>query len=354
LRQNRWHFSSFLTLVVCGSLPACFAGGEKFPPPPVQSQSPTVFLQGGVQTIERLPAYCPGINGFGTYQQAWYALGQKQYKLAAQNFQIAGDQMEASAGETRYLAEARFAEAQTRKLMGQYDRAADLYKRSIEVFERTDPRSYYLQVAREAQKEMLKMQLKGQVKQNKAVLKAMPVPDIEKVGSEVQLSSRVTELDNGVAINTLHNADFFNRSRGMLPQAAGVDLSDDYVKKVVYQAVLKMNCMETAAIGATNYTAPMFYKPIMADGKPMVVGTGSSMLSPTAELKLNGKNYKVPMDLPHISPNSRNVMLVTDDRHVLAIDPRTSEAWKLSANLSKKLPEFSWWKLGRQKGRKFS
>jgi hypothetical protein len=84
------------------------------------------------------------------------------------------------------------------------------------------------------------------------------------------------------------------------------------------------------------------------------VGAATDLQCPFAELKLNGKMYKVPMDLPRLSPNSRNVMLVTDDRHVLAIDPRTSEAWKLCANFSKKVPDFNWWKLGRQKGRKFS
>lgn len=325
--------------------------------------APPGFLQGGVQATEKLPpppGFCARINGLGTYQQAWYALGQHQYQVAADWFQVAGDQMEASAGETKFLAEARFAEAQTRRLIGQYDRSRDMYKRSIELFEHTDPRSFYLKAAQDGLRDLTPptQPLKGKVSKDKekekAVLKAMPIPGIDKVAGDIQLSSRITKLDTGVGINTLHNGDFFNRSRGTLLEAAGVDLSDEFAKDVIHKAWLKMNCTETTTVGATHYSAPLFYKPITADGKPIVVGAGSDLMSPTAELMLNGKMYKVSMDLPRISPNTRNVMLVTDDRHVLAIDPRTSEAWKLCANFSKKVPDFSWWKLGRQKGRKFS
>lgn len=353
----------FIALLCSGGLaPGCFAEDLAFMP---DKSAPTTFLQGGIQTMERLPpppGYCPRINGLGTYQQAWYALGQRQYQFAADYFQIAGDQMEASAGETRFLAEARFAEAQTRRLMGQYDRATEAYKRAIAVFEHTDPRSFYLKSARDALKDLTKAAppskpLQGTVskaaKKPQQTLVALPVPGIDKVDSEVPLSAKITQLDNGVNINTLHNGDFFNRSRGTLSQAAAVDISDSYTKDVILKSFLKMNCLETGAVGATHYTAPIFYKPIKSGGKPLAVGAGNDLLCPTAELKLNGKVWKVPMDLPQISPNSRNVMLVTDDKHVLAIDPRTSEAWKLSANFSKKLPEFSWWKLGKQKGRKF-
>jgi hypothetical protein len=356
-QDRKWLLISALSLTVFGLDPdGCFAEGEKVSCLPQSTAPSRLVLQGGVQTFEHIPApgFCPAANGFATYQQAWYALGQKQYKLAADNFALAGDQMEAGGGQSRFLAEARFAEAQTRRLMGQYDRAGDLYKRSIAIFEQTDPQSFYLKAARQTLQDLTTTPLKGKVQKNKDFLKAMPLPGIDSVSRQVKLSERVTELDNGVSISTLHNGDFFNRSRGTLAQAAGVDISDSYVKDVVYRAFLKMNCLETSAVGATNYTAPLFYKPILSDGKPVAVGAGSDFLSPVAELKLNGKNYKVPMDLPHISPNSRNVLLVTDDKHVLAIDPRTSEAWKLCASFSKKLPEFNWWKLGRQKGHKFS
>lgn len=341
------------SLALSGLQTVAQAEGDKVACMP--SQPAPLVLQGGVQTLDRLPGACPRLNGFGAYQQAWYALGMKQYKQAAESFQVAGDQLEASGGETKFLSEARFAEAQTRRLLGHYDRARDLYKRSIELFEKTDPQSYYLKASRDALKDLeSKIPLKGKVNQNSHVLKSMAIPGLERVGSEVQLSAHITKLDNGVGLNTLHNGDFFNRSRGTLMEAAGVDISDEFIKDTVHRAFLKLNCLETGAVGATNYTAALFYKPIMADGKPIAVGVGSNLLSPTAEMRLNGKNYIVPMDLPHVSANSRNVLLVTDEKHVLAIDPRTSEAWKLCANFACKLPEFNWWKLGRQKGRKFS
>jgi hypothetical protein len=355
---------------------ACFADGEKLTygtPKAAQTAGSPMFLQGGVQTTERIPqynaAYCPRINGFQAYQQAWYLLGQNQYKMAADYFQMAGDQMEAAAGDSKFLAEARFAEAQTRKLMGQYDRAYDMYKRASALFEKCDPNSFYLGASKTGMKEMQgildkqgKKPLQGNVNTTmlsaaakKQTLKEMPNPNLDKVGRVVKLSSRCTKLDTGTDITTLKNGDFFNRSRGTIPEAAGVDISEAYLKDVIKKAWLKMNCQETGAVGATHYSAPLFYMPIMtSEGKPIAVGAGSDLLCPTAEISLNGKNYKVSMDLPNISPNTRNVVLVTDDKHVLAIDPRTSEAWKLQANFSKKIPDFSWYKLGRQKGRKFS
>ena len=330
-------------------------------PPPPQS----MFLQGGVQQTYRMPmpTYCPTINGFGAYQQGWYALGQQQFRIAADYFQIAGDQMEASAGETKFLAEARFAEAQTRKLMGQYDRARDMYKRAVALFEATDPRSFYLAAAKQALKELQpkvdktaaplsKQPLRAKIQESASVLKNMPLPSYDKVEENIPLSGNVTQLDNGVELTSLHNGDFFNRSRGTIPQAAGVDISDQFLKDTIKKAFLKMNCLETGAVGATHYSAPTAYKPIRSLGKPIAVGAGTDLLCPTAELRINGRICKVPMDLPYISKNSRNVVLVTDDRHVLAIDPRTNETWKLCTNFKKKVPDFSWWKLGRQKNRK--
>lgn len=363
--KGRLSLSFFLTVLGLGTF--C---GDSFADDNLalgNSGSQNVFLQGGVQQVQRIPAPCPAVYGFAAYQQGWQLLNMRQFHYAADYFQMAGDQMEASGGASRYLAEARYAEAQTRRLIAQYDRSKALYKRAIAIFEQVDPTSFYLKAARDALKEMSPQEdkpakpvksapLKAAVKKTAppAKLTPMPVPGVEKVASEVPLSGKITQLDNGVAINSLHDGDFFNRSRGTLTQTAAVDISDNFVKDVIHKAWAKMNCNETAEIGATHYSAPVFYKAIKSGGKPLAVGAGNDLLSPVAELKLNGKIYKVPMDLPHISPNSRNVLLITDDRTVLAVDPRTSESWKLNANFSKKVPEFNWTKLGKQKGRKFS
>lgn len=324
--------------------------------------------------MEKLPPP-PGLcqaRGFSAYQQGWYALGQRQFQVAADYFQIAGDQLEAGTGQTRFLAEARFAEAQTRRLLGQYDRSADLYRKAIAVFQQVDPTSFYLRAAHDALREMGKplydnssvkkgaiassAPLKGAVKkaEPKKLVALFPNQDTMLVAQEVTLSSRVTKLDNGASILNLQDGAFFNRTRGMLTQTAAVDVSDNYVKDCVKKAFLKMNCLEMTGLGATHYSAPNSYKAIKSGGTPIAVGGGSDLTCPFAELKLNGKVYKVPMDLPSISANSKNVLLVTDERHVLAIDPRTNDTWKLCSNFSRKIPDFNWWKLGRQKGRKIS
>lgn len=343
------------------------------------------YLQGGISATERFPApaglrppaslpapsglspqqagYCQA-RGFSAYQQGWYALGHQQFQIAADYFQIAGDQLEAGTGQSRFLAEARFAEAQTRRLMGQYDRSADLYRKAIAVFQQVDPTSFYLKAAFQALKEMgkatyapvnKKAPLKGEVKKqaSEELTPLFPKEDTMHVGRDVVLTSRVTKLDNGTSILNLADGAFFNRSRGMLTQTAAVDVSDNFVKDCVKKAFLKMNCLEMTTLGATHYSAPTEYRAIKSGGSPIAVGGGNDLTCPVAELKLNGKMYKVPMDLPHISANSKNVLLITDTRHVLAIDPRTNDTWKLCANFSRKIPDFNWWKLGRQKGRKF-
>lgn len=306
------------------------------------------MLQGGIQ--EHVVAL-PPTHGFSAYQQGWYALGQKNYTAAAQLFKQAGDQMQAATGESKFLAEARFAEAQTRKLLGQYDKAATLYLAAIDIFKRQDPHSYYFQAALDglAQLPLKKEPLKGKVTQSKGQLKARPLPDY--VDENITLVSKVTRFDTGANITNLKDGEFFNRSRGLLPGLAAVDLSDDYVKKTVYKAFIKMNCMETAAVAANLYTANRNYKPLRANGKAVAVGASSDFLGPVAELKINGKYYKVPMDLPGFSSNSKNVMLTTDGATIVAIDPRTSESWKLCSSFAKKVPEFNWWKLGRVKGK---
>ena len=360
-----------------------FAAGEDgrmaFAPGTQPAKSP-MFLQGGVQTIDRLPPP-PGVctaRGYHCYQQGWNALSVRAYRDAADYFQLAGDQLEAGSGASRFCAEARFAEAQTRRLMGQFDRSVYCYKRAIAMFEQTDPRSFYLKAAHEALQELAKLQamygsqapltanakanapISGKVEQRVAASSALalkaiaPIRDIESVSKEIVLTSNVTQLDNGVSITDLKDGAFFNRSRGTLPQTAAVDVSENYVKDAVKKAFLKMNCLEMTTVAATHYSAPAFYKSITANGKAIAVGGGSDLLCPMAELRLNGKTYKVPMDLPAISPNSRNVLLLTDGKHVLALDPRTADCWKLCANMSKRIPDFNWWKLGRQKGRKIT
>lgn len=309
------------------------------------------FLQGGVQ--ERVMAL-PPTHGFSTYQHAWFLLGQRNYQAAADLFKQAGDQMEAATGDSKFLAEARFAEAQTRKLMGQYDKASKLYLEAIRIFKVQDPSSYYLKAALDGLAQMpatkSKPSLKGKATTSApatGTLKARPLPDL--VDENISLSSRVTQFDIGTSLTGLKDAAYFNRSRGMLPGMAAVDLTDDYVKKTIYKAFIKMNCMETAAVAANSYTANRNYKPVKINGKPAAIGASSDFLGPVAELKINGRYYKVPMDLPGFSSHSKNVMLTTNGDTVVAIDPRTSESWKLCTSFAKKVPEFTWWKLGRAK-----
>jgi hypothetical protein len=301
-------------------------------------------LQGGVASfIQKSSEPTAGVDA---YRQGWLALNQKNYNAAANYFNLAANQISNANGVNSYVAEARFAEAQCRRLTGQYDRAKQLYQLSIDLFQEYDPSSKYLKAAVEALRELSKE------KPRRTFKALVPTPGIAKVDNNVVLSAKVTQLDTGVSINDFADGDFFNRTRGMLPKTAAVNLTEDYTKKTILKAFAKMNCLETTAVGANYYSATSAYRPIKAEGRPIAVGASNDLLCPVAELKLNGQMYKVAMDLPDMSTASKNVLLITDGRTVIAIDPRTSESWKLIANFAHKNPDFSWWKLGAKKKRK--
>jgi hypothetical protein len=168
------------------------------------------------------------------------------------------------------------------------------------------------------------------------------------VDRSVFLKGRLTQLEDGTKIASLKDSDFFNGSlKRLVPEPATANITDGYVRDVVYKAFVSMNCLEFTALGCNYYSAPDNYKALMAGGRNIVVGASDSMAmtSPTIHLTIRGRQYGVAMDLPGLNRSSHNVLVCTDGQHVLAIDPRTHDSWRLIASFGNKVPDFSWSKL---------
>lgn len=280
------------------------------------------------------------------YRQGVAALGVKDYAMAADFFKQAGSGFAVSDGAGKYLAEARFAEGQARRLLKQNAQAAKLFSEAVELFRKYDIGSSYLKAAVDYRNALTKSTpLSGKVAKNEASLKSLPA-QMDMVDKHVILKGKLTKLEDGTKIAALKDDDFFNGgSKRLLPEAAGVDVSDGYVHNTLFKAFAKMNCLEWAELGGNLYTAPDNYFALKANGKTTVIGASDQFWSPVIQLVLNGRQYGICMDLPGMSSYSHNVLVVTDGQHVLAIDPRTYDTWKLTASFSKRHPEFSWSKL---------
>lgn len=322
--------------------------------------SPTYKLQGRAEVENaRDPAYEAWIAS-QNYRRGAVALAANDYKLAASCFKQAGDGFAGSAGHERYLAEARFAQAQSCRLAKLDDEANKLYKVAVDLFRKYDPQNPYLKAGQGildeiARASKLKGQasttkLQGAASTTKLQGEAATTPAIYQPPMEGKLASvDSTVVLKGKAINLeskLKDTDFFNGAKRMMDPGVA-DVSENYVKDAVYKGFVKMTCLEFAALGHNYYTAPDSYHAFKApNGKTVIVGATDNEDNPVIRLKLNDKQYGVSMYLPGLSKSSRNVLLVNDGTHVLALDPRKQDVWKLVPVFNKNgTADFSWWKL---------
>jgi len=267
------------------------------------------------------------------YRQGVTALNSNNVRLAADCFKRAGDLLEAITGQEQFLGEARYAEAQSRRLLGQADAAAHLYQAAIDTFQEYDPLNPYLKGALDTLRK-LKPALKGKVDRDEARLKALANPtQIMIVDRDIKLKGRIS--DTGARLSA---------------EKAASDVESGYVRNTVHQAFLKMTCLETAELGSNYNTAQARWLPLLANGHTASLTTSSDLNTPSISIKLNGRLYNVLVELPELSANRRTVFLLTDGSKVIAIDPSTEDVWLMCAKFgSVKGPEFTWKKLNHHK-----
>jgi hypothetical protein len=304
-------------------------------PPETTLPQPTLKLEGRAQVNQVLDPNAL-LKAGQSYRQGVVALNANNIKFAAECFKRAGDLLEAIAGQEQFLGQARFAEAQSRMLLGQADAAARLYQAAIDLMKEYDPLSPYLKGALDSLKK-LKPALSGSVARDEARLKALTNPtQIMIVDRDVRLKGRIS--DSGVRLSA---------------EKGTSEVESGYVRNTVHQAFLKMTCLETAELGSNYNTAQAKWLPLLANGKTASVTTSSDLNTPSISVKLNGRLYNVLVELPELSANRRTVFLLTDGSKVIAIDPSTEDVWLMIAKFgSIKGPEFSWKKLNHHKDKR--
>jgi hypothetical protein len=295
------------------------------------------------------------------YRQGAYLMAVNDFSSAAECFKQAGDGFDTAIGPSRFMAEARYAEAQCRRLMNQNAKAVQLFQVAVDMFEECDPRNPFLKAGRAYLDQLsggktamrakaTKTKLTAHASQQQLLPMHFIAPHNDFIDNRVALKGNVTELvaETETKMQTeLKDAAIFGGKRLQEPMMA--DVSDKFVHDVVYKAFLDMTCLEMAALGGNYYTAPDSYKAFKAGGKTVVTGATESVACPSMDMKLNGREYTVPINLPGMKKETKNVLLATDGLHVIAVDPRTTDTWRLTPDFSKPTADFSWFKLTHKK-----
>jgi hypothetical protein len=345
-----------------GTVSAASSRAAEDAPPVFHSQTPKMAEPAPSMKLEGKLEIRDAISGWQAsqaYQQGFMAMQSNNFVAAADMFKYAGDGFE-SAGLGRFAGEARYAQAQANKLLRRDAQASKLFGMAADLFRKYDPKSPFLKAA------MARMDPRDRALQGKAtttalsastsisaptatILKTLPAHS-DTVSRTIPLKGKLTQFEDGTKLASLKDDEFFNGgSKRLLPEAAACDVTDLYVKEQVLKSFAEMNCLEFTTLGGNQYTAPDSYGSLKADGKNVIVGAADDFWTPTIKLSLNGRQYGVSMDLPGKNKYSHNVLVVTDGQHILALDPRTHDTWKLMASFSKKTPEFDWEKLSHIK-----
>jgi len=290
----------------------------------------SIILHGKAEIIEQHENVLHALEASRMYQRGVLCLSTKRFGVAADCFKSAGDQFALSSGNEKFLAESRFAEAQSRRMLGQKQAATQLYQEAVELFRQYDPLSPYLKAALD-NLNISSPGLHGRVAQDR--LKAL------NAASSIQSVEREVYLKGGV----IDSGSQWHAGKGT------ADVTNAFIKKTVLQAFVKMTCLETAELGSNYYTAADRYLPLKANGKTLALSASSGFLVPVIRIRLNGRFYNVGVDLPDLSSSRRTVYLVTDGKNVLAIDPATYDIWKLNAKFKKQNTDFEWLKLTHTK-----
>lgn len=311
-------------------------------PPP---NKPTLKLEGRAEVLHQNANNLDAWFAAQAYRKGTNALTASNFHAAADFFKQAGDGYEAAIGESKLLAESRFAEGQARRLLRQNAQAAKLFAMAAALFAKYDPGNPYLKAAINY---LHTAPLSGKVTAGSVQLR--PLTPVMAVDRSVPLKGKVTQFDDGTKLSALKDNEFFTGgAKRFLAEAATVDLSDAFVKKQVLKAFAKMNCLEFAALGGNSYTAPENYHALRSGGKTVIIGASDEFWTPVLHLSINSHAYGVSMGLPGMSKSSRNVMVLTDGQHVIAIDPRTNDTWFLKVTFARRGPDFTWLKLAHSR-----
>lgn len=135
--------------------------------------------------------------------------------------------------------------------------------------------------------------------------------------------------DSGSFLQGTANSSMFPLSankrfvKGLTPLAGVADPNAGKEKKVLYKGFLKMNCLEFNELGANYYTAEKNYHGVGI--KYGISGRSSGAIEGDTTVSYGGRDHTIHMAMPGF--RGGQVFLYSNDRHLIAIDPRTYDAW---------------------------
>jgi tetratricopeptide (TPR) repeat protein len=285
-------------------------------------------LQGKAEAVSIRDKNARALQGSQLYKQGAVAIDKKNYKLAADLFKRSGEAWDMD-GSEKFQAQAKFAEAQCQRLLGQTDKAAKTFQAAIDLFNEYDPLSPYLKAALDNLKK-LSPTLTAQVNRDQARYRMLEVP------------TRIVTVDRNVTLKG-GLSDF--GSANLLAQKATSDVQSEYVNKTIHKAFVRMTCLETAELGSNYQTAENRWYPLLASGRTVAIGASQDFLTPSISVKINERFYNVAIDLPDIGSVKRTVFLLTDGSHIVAIEPNSEDMWNLVGDFKHSEPTFTWKKL---------
>lgn len=115
-------------------------------------------------------------------------------------------------------------------------------------------------------------------------------------------------------------------ARGLTPMSSLAGVADPIggkEKKVLYKGFLKMNCLEFNELGANYYTADKNYRGVGI--KYGISGRTSGAIEGDTTVSYGGRDHTIHMSMPGF--RGGQVFLYSNDQHLIAIDPRTYDAW---------------------------
>lgn len=115
-------------------------------------------------------------------------------------------------------------------------------------------------------------------------------------------------------------------ARGLTPMSALAGVAEPIAgkeKKVLYKGFLKMNCLEFNELGANYYTADKNYRGVGI--KYGISGRTSGAIEGDTTVSYGGRDHTIHMAMPGF--RGGQVFLYSNDQHLIAIDPRTYDAW---------------------------
>jgi len=270
-------------------------------------------LQGKTRVVEYR------LNDMESYRAGMAAMNSRNFAAAAALFKGAAAKLDD--GYEKYRGECMYFQGKCLALSGKVGEAGKVLNAAVDIFEQYDPKNPYLGVA---------------IKQ---------ISDLESGAARSDTPTLSGNATNNIVRLSIEQNITFGKGRARADMHL-LKLKEQEVPATVHNCFAEMTCLETAEIGSNIYTAPGKWRPLLVQGSPAAIATGSDPLY--IIVKVSGHQHNI--SLPRFQ-GTRKILLMTDNEKICAVDMNTYETWLLSMDINKdsSLHGVRWTKLAHKK-----